>query len=309
MTPTLPSVEEAAELAPPKGGAVQRYANDIRSAAGGGAPYALMLQVSHPVVGAGVAEHSNFRSDPWSRLLRTLDFVTCMTFGGPALAHETGRRVREMHKLIKGTMSNGERYHALEPEPYAWVHATLADAIVRGNEHFIRPIPERHLEPFWAEWRTMGRLLGVRDQDLPERWSDFDGYFDWMVDERLERTQSVDDVLAALQKPPPPPVRGVVDPLWKVARLPARRAARIGMVGMMPPAFRRKLGLRWSRGNDLEFRAMARAMRASGPVLPKSVKEFGPYYLRWRHEAIARGEVASGVGTKFAAPSAATPVG
>jgi hypothetical protein len=45
---------------------------------------------------------------------------------------------------------------------------------------------------------------------------------------------------------------------------------------------------------------MARAMRMSGPLLPKAVTEFGPYYLRWRREAIARGEVASGVGTKFA---------
>ena len=146
----------------------------------------------------------------------------------------------------------------------------------------------------------MGRLLGVRDRDLPERWSEFGDYFDWMVSERLERTQSVEDVLESLEAPPSPPVRGVPEPLWRMVRLPARRAARIGMVGMMPPAFRRKLGVPWKRGNQLEFRAMARASRASGPLLPQSVKEFGPYYLRWRREAIARGEVASGVGTKFA---------
>ena len=142
-----------------------------------------------------------------------------------------------MHKQIKGTMPNGESYHALEPEPYAWVHATLADAIVRGNEHFIRPIPERDLEPFWAEWRTMGRLLGVRDRDLPERWSEFGDYFDWMIAERLERTESVDDVLEALEAAAATArARASCDPLWKAARLPARRGARIGMVGMMPPA-------------------------------------------------------------------------
>ena len=300
MTPMLPTLEEAADLVPREGGPVWTYANDIRSAAGGGAPYALMLQVAHPVVGAGVAEHSNFRADPWSRLLRTLDFLTCTTFGGPRLADETCSRVREMHKQIKGRLPNGESYHALEPEPYAWVHATLADAIIRGNEHFIRPIPERDLEPFWAEWRRMGRLLGVREGDLPERWSEFSDYFDWMIAERLERTQSVDDVLASLEKPPPPPLRGVTEPLWKAARLPARRAARIGLVGLMPAAFRRKLGLEWKRGNDLEFRAMAGAMRAAGPLLLKSATEFGTNYLRWRRDAIVRGEVASGVGTEFA---------
>jgi uncharacterized protein (DUF2236 family) len=100
----------------------------------------------------------------------------------------------------------------------------------------------------------------------------------------------------------------MVGPLWKAVRLPARRAGRIGLIGMMPAAFRHKLGLPWKRGNDLEFRAMARAMRASGPLLPRSAKEFGPNYLRWRHDAIMRGEVASGVGTKFAPPTA-TPAG
>jgi uncharacterized protein (DUF2236 family) len=304
MPTIVPSLEQAAELVPREGGPVWTYANDIRVAAGGGAPYALMLQVAHPVVGAGVAEHSNFRADPWSRLLRTLDFLTCMTYGGPRLAHETGRRVRDMHKLIKGELPNGERYHALEPEAYAWVHATLADSIVRGNELFVKPIPDRDLDPFWQEWRRMGRMLGVRERDLPERWSEFADYFDAMVAETLEHTQSVDDVLESLEKPPPPPVRGVPSPLWKALRLPARRGARIGMIGMMTPAFRRKLGLPWKRGNELEFRAMARASRASGPLLPKSVKEFGPAYLRWRREAITRGEVASGVGTKFAEPAA-----
>ena len=38
-----------------------------------------------------------------------------------------------MHKRIKGVRPDGERYHALEPRPYAWVHATLAEAIVRAH--------------------------------------------------------------------------------------------------------------------------------------------------------------------------------
>jgi uncharacterized protein (DUF2236 family) len=211
-----------------------------------------------------------------------------------------------MHKQIKGELPNGERYHALEPEAYAWVHATLADAIVRGNELFIKPIPARDLEAFWAEWRTMGRLLGVRDRDLPERWSEFGDYFDTMVEDKLERTKSVDDVMESLERPAPPPIRGI-GAVWKAARLPARRAARIGMVGMMTPAFRRKLGVTWTRRYDLEFRAMARAMRASTPLLPKAATDFGPHYLRWRRDAIARGEVASGAGSRFG-PTPASPV-
>ena len=226
-----------------------------------------------------------------------------MVYGGPQLALETGKRVREMHKPIKGVLPNGERYNSLEPEPYTWVHATLAEAIVRANARFVRPIPDRELEMFWAEWKRLGRFLGVRDRDLPDRWVDFGDYFDWMVRERLERTDSVDDVLDALAKPPPPGVNGMSDALWRLIRGPAARGGRLGTVGLMPSELRRKLGLPWSRSRQLELRAVAAASRRAGPLLPGSVKTFGPSYLRWRREAIARGEVASGVGSKFARAS------
>lgn len=302
IAPVLPSRDEAARLIPPPGGVTWRLASDVRLMAGAG--YALMLQVSHPVVGAGVSEHSNFRADPWGRLLRTLDFTTSVVYGGPDLAWETGRRVREMHKQIKGELPNGEPYHSLEPEPYAWVHATLADSIVRSHMHFVGPVRPDELETFWAEWRRVGRLLGVRDRDLPERWSEFGPYFDRMIQERLEPTESVADVLAALAEPPPPAVRGMSEGLWRALRVPAARGARLGTVGLMPKQLRDKLGLDWTGAQQLELRAVAAASRRSGPVLPSSLRNFGPSYLRWRHAAIARGEVASGVGSKFAEESA-----
>lgn len=264
-----------------------------------------MLQVAHPVVGAGVAEHSNFLADPWGRLLRTLDFTTAMVFGGPDLAWKTGCRVREMHKQIKGVLPNGESYHSLEPEPYAWVHATLADSIVRSHVRFVGPFPDDDLETFWAEWRNVGRLVGVRDRDLPERWSEFPAYFNRTVNERLEPTQSVSDVLEALHAPPPPEIRGVTDPVWRAVRIPAARGGHLGTVGLMPPELRAKLGLEWSRAEQLELRAVGAATRAAGPLLPPPVKSFGPSYLRWRREALERGDVASGLGSKFASPAPA----
>lgn len=269
-----------------------------------GAGYALMLQVSHPVVGAGVSEHSNFRADPWGRLLRTLDFTTSVVYGGPELAWQTGRRVREMHKQIKGILPDGEPYHSLDPEAYAWVHATLADSIVRSHIRFIGSVSPAELETFWVEWRRVGRLLGVRLRDLPESWDEVGPYFDRMIAERLEPTDSVTDVLEALAQPPPPAVRGMSDGLWQALRLPAARGAKLGTVGLMPPALREKLGLGWTEAQRVELRAVGAASRRSGAVLPSSLRNFGPSYLRWRRAAIARGEVASGVGTKFAQPSA-----
>ncbi len=95
------------------------------------------------------------------------------------------------------------------------------------------------------------------------------------------------------------------DGLWQALRVPAARNAKLGTVGLMPPALREKLGLEWSDAQQLELRAVGAASRASGAVLPRSFANFGPSYLRWRADAIARGEVASGKGSKFAsAPSA-----
>lgn len=297
MATTLPPREEAERLVPPPGGVTWRVTADARLMAGAG--YALMLQVAHPVVGAGVAEHSNFRADPWGRLLRTLDFTTSLVYGGPELAWQTGARVRQMHTRIKGVMPDGTRYHAMEPEAYAWVHATLADSIVRAHLRFVGPLSPAEQATFWAEWRRAGRLLGVRDRDLPENWADFQPYFDAMVRDKLEPTQSVHDVLASLDEPPPPAIRGLSEGIWRVARVPAVRGGRIGTIGLMPAALRRKLGLEWTPAMQLEFRATAAASRGSAPALPGAVKNFGPSYLRWRREAIERGEVASGVGSKF----------
>lgn len=261
-------------------------AADARLLAGAG--YALMLQVSHPVVGAGVAEHSNFRADPWGRLLRTLDFTNSVVYGGPELAWQTGRRVRAMHRQIKGVLPTGEPYHSLEPEAYAWVHATLADSIVRSHALFVGELEPGEVETFWAEWKRVGRLIGVRDTDLPERWSDFANYFERMVRERLEPTESVRDVLETLAKPPPPAIRGIPDAAWRAARMPAARAGRLGTVGLMPPSVRRKLGLGWSRSQELELRAMAAVSRGSASVLPPTVTDFGPRYLEWRAAAAKR---------------------
>ncbi len=59
---------------------------------GGGA--AIIMQVAHPLVGAGVAEHSNYREDPWGRLYRTLDITTSIVFGSTAKANEASERLR-----------------------------------------------------------------------------------------------------------------------------------------------------------------------------------------------------------------------
>src|SRR5207248_200277 len=131
---------------------------------------------THPTVAAGVREHSDYARDPWGRLLRTLDYVHVMAYGGAQAAAETGHRLREMHKRIQGTAPNGTRYHALEPEAFAWVHATLIDAIVIGHQRFGRPMRPDQVERIYSEWLDLGRLLGIRPGELPDDWAGFRDY-------------------------------------------------------------------------------------------------------------------------------------
>ncbi|HYJ22557.1 MAG TPA: oxygenase MpaB family protein [Solirubrobacterales bacterium] len=291
MATVLPQSAEVPSLVPGPRSVAWRYAGDARLIATGA--YAILLQVAHPTVGAGVSEHSDFRADPWGRLLRTLDYSYVMTYGGPELAMEMGGRIRQMHQGIKGVRPDGERYHALEPGAYAWVHATLAHSIVRGHELLGRPMSEADIERFYAEWRRSGRLIGVRERDLPEGWTAFRAYFDEMVTVQLQRTPAVEEVLEALESPARPELQFLPERAWRLVRIPAVHQNALVTAGLLGPTLRDRFGVPWSRGKERELRLLGAASRAATPLLPPTVRNVGPRYLRWRREQIARGDAAA----------------
>jgi uncharacterized protein (DUF2236 family) len=249
--------------------------------------YPLLLQVAHPVVGAGVRDHSDFEQRPWSRILRTIDYVTVLVYGGDD-AVAMGRRLRNLHKGFTGTREDGKPYYALEPAAYAWVHATLLETYVAGHARFGRRMREDQVDRFYREYTGLGRLIGVREGELPPDYEGFRHYFDRTCATELVRTVSVDRVITATQSdvPAPLPMPAV---LWRTARVPFRRALWLGGVGMLTPELRERFGLRWRRSDEVQFKALGRASRATTPLLPKPVRIAGPTQLRIRRRAIARG--------------------
>jgi uncharacterized protein (DUF2236 family) len=281
----FPASEEVERILVGPGSVTWRHASDARLYLV--MLYALLLQVAHPTVGAGVRDYSDFEHRPWNRLLRTIDYVTLLVYGG-ADAAPAGRRLRELHKRFTGVRPDGERYSALEPDAYAWVHATLIETYVAGHARFGSPMRGAELESFYREYRGLGRLIGVRERDLPGTWSGFREYFNRMVREQLVRTESVDQVMRAVRDVPPPPVP-VPELVWRAVRMPASSALRIGSVGLMRPELRARLGIDWTRLDEARFRAMGAATRSLGPVMPRALKVTGPAQLKWRRKAIARG--------------------
>src|SRR5215468_9059469 len=66
----------------------------------GAGPRALLLQLAHPSVAAGVAEHSDFRTDPWARLAGTLRSYLTIVYGTTRTARAEIRRLNTLHREI-----------------------------------------------------------------------------------------------------------------------------------------------------------------------------------------------------------------
>jgi uncharacterized protein (DUF2236 family) len=249
--------------------------------------YPLLLQVAHPTVDAGVTDHSDFEQRPWDRLLRTMDFVSLLVYGGDE-APSAGRRLRDLHKRFRGTTPEGTSYSALEPTAYAWVHATLIATYVHATARFGTPLSTEDTHRFYDEYRGLGRLIGVREGDLPPTWAEFQTYFRRTARTKLKPTPSVRRVLNTIQHvgAPPTPISG---PLWPVLRFPASRVITLGGVGLLDPIVRRRLGIGWNALDEAQFRALGAFSTRLGPLMPASLKVTGPGHLRWRSAEITGG--------------------
>jgi hypothetical protein len=97
-----------------------------------GGPAALLLQLAHPLIAAGVAAHSSFRDDPLRRLRATLDATLTVVFGDRRQAQMAAARVGKLHQRVRGRLPMkagcfpaGTVYRASDPQLALWVHATL----------------------------------------------------------------------------------------------------------------------------------------------------------------------------------------
>lgn len=197
----------------------------------------LVLQVAHPMVGAGVEQHSVYKSSPYARLWRTTVSLLRQVFGGHRAAEE-GRRLIQMHAEIKGVDGQGRRYHALDPGAYLWVHATMFDAWRLFLRDYGPGLSDAQELQLYDEWRRVGLLIGCKDRLLPRSVEEFDRYFAGIV-ETLEDNRVVQDLLHNPPKAPPLVPQLVMDavsrPLLSLQRsfvaetLPGDLAARFGL--------------------------------------------------------------------------------
>ncbi|WP_372343940.1 oxygenase MpaB family protein [Streptomyces sp. KL116D] len=254
---------------PPPGGILWDTAGDVRSLLA--LPAAFVLQVAHPAVGAGVDDHSVFRTDPWGRGERSLTSVLLWVYGGEAAAEE-GRRLRRVHRTIRGTDPHGRRYHALTPAYYAWVHATGYPVARYARRYFARPFTAEEDERFYAEWLMVGRILGIHDRDMPRTTAEFWPYYRKVLAQEIGRNPVVDELTARDRPIPPPSDRLAVRLVWPVVRPVLSRALSFLSTGLLPPEARAALDLRWTPGQERRLRLFAAVVRGVVPHLPERLR-------------------------------------
>ncbi|MEU1090176.1 oxygenase MpaB family protein [Streptomyces sp. NPDC005892] len=278
---------------PPPGGVLWSLAGDVRGLLM--LPAALTLQVAHPAVGAGVDEHSVFRTDPWGRGERSLRSLQLWVYGGEEGVAE-GRRLRAMHRTIQGTDSRGRRYHALTPANYAWVHATGFPVYQHASRYLVRPLTDAQERALYREWLQVGRVLGIHDRDMPPTIEEFWPYYRKVLAEELERNAVVEE-LVATDRPVPPPDRGplllrlVARLLWPVILPPLARFRSFLTVGLMPPDARAAIGLEWTPAQERRLRRFGAVVRRVVPALPERLR-----YLPMARDARRAAHTAAGGG-------------
>jgi uncharacterized protein (DUF2236 family) len=233
---------------------------------------AILLQLAHPLVARGVADHSGFRVESWGRLHRldrTLRAMLTLTFGTPEEAEGVARIVNGIHDRVHGELTapegvfpEGTRYTAHDPALLTWVHATLLDSFLLTYERFVGPLTAGERDRYCAESCGVERLLGIPTGRLPRDAAQLGAY----LDARLASGDIVvtDTARTLASEILHPPAFAAARPLLALARLPA--------VGLLPAAIRAGYGLSWSRLHDRALHAVAATSRRVLPLLPAPLR-------------------------------------
>jgi uncharacterized protein (DUF2236 family) len=224
---------------------------------------ALMLQVAHPKVAAGVSQFSNYRREPWTRLYRTLETTLTIVFGAPAASREASERLRRVHERVKGADDRGEPYRALESDLMLWVHATLIDTSLTIYERYVAALSPRERDAYYEEMKTLGEAYSVPREVMPKTHAEFRRYFAAMVADGLRVTDTTRDVAQAVLRPDLPRIA------W-----PAVELLRLVTVGTLPERLRAELGLGWGPGRERALAGSQLAVRRLLPVLPALLHRF-----------------------------------
>ena len=226
-----------------------------------GAGRALLLQLAHPAIAAGVHDHSDYEGRPLDRLFGTLLAVNTVVFGSREEAAGIGRAIAQVHQKVVGP-----GYSASDPALVSWVNATLMQTAVMLYQRTIRHLGPGELDEMARDSRVVGAVFGCPVEDQPADWPAFRTYWDSTV-AALEVTPTARRVASSLLAGRGLPAR----PAWS----PPLSVARAVTAATLPERIREDYRLPW-RARDRALAAAA--LGGSRAVLPRMP-------ARWRQVA------------------------
>lgn len=229
---------------------------------------AILLQVAHPLVAAGVRGHSGFDAGPRAyvrRMRRTIGAMLSLTFGTEPEVRRTADRINAVHRRVRGRLDRaagrypaGAPYDAADPALLAWVHATLIDSQLRTHDLFVGPLTTDDQDRYCAETAQIGPRLGVPSDALPATRAELDGYLAAMEQgDHLAVGSTARTLAEALLAPPGR--QWIAPALW---------LGRLVTVGLLPPTVRAAYGFTWSARQARALRSSAAVLRAARRVTP-----------------------------------------
>ena len=238
---------------------------------GGGA--AVLLQVAHPLVAAGVAEHSDFRRDLWSRLMRTLRALYLITYGSTAEADAVGAGVRAAHARVHGRTTTrlgvfpaGTHYSAADPELMLWVHATLVELSLASYQRYERALSTAEQESYYQEMAVVAQIFGTPAGIIPATLHEFRDYFDAQISGTvIGVTPPAREIAAVILDAPLPALMRFITP-----------AHRMATGAHLPPRLREEYGLSQRRRNTLILPLAARSIRLTAWPLLRVATRLSP---------------------------------
>jgi uncharacterized protein (DUF2236 family) len=240
-----------------------------------GGPAAVLLQLAHPLIAAGVATHSSFRDDPLGRLRVVLNTTLRVVFGDRQQATAAVARVGEVHRRVQGRLPvasgyfpAGSLYRASDPQLALWVHATLVMVALEVVDQFVSPLGSEQRADYYQQSKPFARLFGVTEQLLPDDYAGFQAYLRGMLQgPELAVDQTAQDLAAA-----------VLDGWLRGLPHPPRVTTRLLTAGLLPARLQEGYGLAWGWPQQHRYAALRGMLCAAAPSLPPSVR-FWPHYL------------------------------
>ncbi|HEY5792893.1 MAG TPA: oxygenase MpaB family protein [Chthoniobacterales bacterium] len=232
-----------------------------------GGPAAAILQIAHPAVALGVANHSDFRADTLGRLRRTLDAVYTITFAPHAEVEAMAERVRAAHVRVRG--ASPQRYSAFSPDAQMWVLTTLIQLSVEMFERFVAPLTPVEKNAFLRDMRIFGVWFGLPAGHGPQGWTEFSAYYHDMLASEIMCSLPISTELAHHIVYPRKPAGLRV--LWPLASFTARE--------FLPSPIREKLLLPRTPGSRLTAATLDALLPRLLPGLPPTLR-FAPRYLQ-----------------------------